>query len=740
MAALLPMLTGPASAQLANGPWPMFRHDVCHTGQSPNPGPKFTTTGPAAGDVKKWPGPDKIRTSPALSADGKTLYFGVGRDFCSVDAATMTTNACWRLPAEVSDSSPAVAADGTIYIGDRNNTLNAFTPKPDGQLDLKWAYNHGFEGDIWTSITIAPAGVPAAGTIYFAHDQTTDGVGMFTALIDQPDPATGKPYTVKWKYKIGKPVRQSSPAIDKNGLIYLGDLVGNLYAFQDNGPGDVKQCWTKNVSSPPGLTASPVISSDSTTLYIGTTGAVPGIPLGLTALDISSPACPAPAPPIKWTFATTANFEGLGTGGKVDQPPALAHDGNTLYVPVMNGGYRSLYAITSGGAKKWRFGPVNWGAETSGHPIVGSDGTVYVGMGTTIYALSTAGAQLWKYSTTNSIEASPIIGPVTGGKALLYVPSRDHNLYAISGPPSGVAKPTTCWKAGPTTNQPPVADAGPDQSVVVGQVVTFDGRLSHDPNGTPLSALTFTWSFGPGEGGFGPCSAASSTCVRPTHTYSRVNPDLSAFYTATLIVSDGQASDTDSVRISVSASGGGTADFTDNFDRPADTTSLGSRWAETAGDLAIRQNKLVNLLRGDNTATVVNLVGADQSASADFASSDNNTGPGLGVLLRYKDAKNHYRLYRSVGGASRLLIAKLVNGVEIPLKTVNIPNPAVGAPFHLTGSVKGTTLKVSIAGVELSVTDTTYDSGGVGVLVKTGPPGTHTADNFCAAVGTGSCP
>jgi hypothetical protein len=190
--------------------------------------------------------------------------------------------------------------------------------------------------------------------------------------------------------------------------------------------------------------------------------------------------------------------------------------------------------------------------------------------------------------------------------------------------------------------------------------------------------------------------------------------------------------------ITVGASGGGTADFTDNFDR-ADNTSLGSRWAETAGDLAIRQNKLVNLARGDNTATVLNLVGADQSASADFSSSDNNTGPGLGVLLRYKDAKNHYRLYLSVAGGARLLIAKLVNGVEIPLKTVNIPNPAVGAPFHLTGSVKGTTLTVSIPGLTFSVTDATYDSGGVGVLVKTGPPGTHTADNFCAAVSTGSC-
>ena len=739
-AALLLALAAPASAQLANGAWPMFRHDVCHTGQSPNPGPKFTSTGPAATNVRKWTGYDKIRTSPSLSADGKTLYFGMGFDVCAVDTEQMVTDDCFRLRADVSDSSVAVGADGTIFIGDRDNTLTALTTTPEHRLELKWRYNHGFEGDIWTSPTIAPNGVPAAGTIYFAHDQTTDGVGMFTAILDEPDAAAGTPYTVKWKYKIGSAVRQSSPAIDRNGIIYLGDLNGNLHAFRDNGPGDVERCWTLKMSAPPGITASPVISPDSTRLYIGTTGSVPGIPMGLTALDIShSAACSGAAPPIAWTYATPVNFEGIGTGGRVDQPPVIAQDGKTLYVPAMNGGYHSLYAISDAGAKKWRFGPINWGTATGGHPIVGSDGTVYVALGTSVYAVDGLGTQLWKYATTNAIEASPLIGPAVGGKAVLYVPSRDHNLYAIAGPASGTAKPTTCWSASaPPGNLPPVADAGPDQSVVVGQTVTFDGHLSHDPNGTPLSGLTFTWNFGPGEGSFGPCSAAAATCVRPTHTYTRENPDLSGFYTVTLTVSDGQASDTDTVRISVRASGSPT-NFTDTFDRP-DSTSLGTKWTETVGDLVIRSNKLNNVLRGDNTATVANMTGADQSASADFSSGDNNPGPRLGVLLRYQDPRNHYRLYRIVGGASQLRIAKIVNGVEFLLKTANIPNPAVGSAFHIAASVTGTTLKVAMGSVQLSVTDSAFATGAIGVLVATGPPGTHTADNFCANVTGGTCP
>src|SRR4029434_8563018 len=41
-------------------------------------------------------------------------------------------------------------------------------------------------------------------------------------------------------------------------------------------------------------------------------------------------------------------------------------------------------------------------------------------------------------------------------------------------------------------NAPPVANAGPDQTVVVMQTVTLDGSKSHDVDG---DTLTFRWSF-----------------------------------------------------------------------------------------------------------------------------------------------------------------------------------------------------------------------------------------------------
>jgi hypothetical protein len=91
------------------------------------------------------------------------------------------------------------------------------------------------------------------------------------------------------------------------------------------------------------------------------------------------------------------------------------------------------------------------------------------------------------------------------------------------------------------------------------------------------------------------------------------------------------------------------------------------------GNLKIASNKLVNTARGDNIGYLPTLTGANQSAAGDFTSGDNNASPRLGVLLRYQDARNHYRLYRISGGSSQLRISKIVNGAETILKSVQVP-------------------------------------------------------------------
>jgi uncharacterized protein YdeI (BOF family)/plastocyanin len=85
-------------------------------------------------------------------------------------------------------------------------------------------------------------------------------------------------------------------------------------------------------------------------------------------------------------------------------------------------------------------------------------------------------------------------------------------------------------------NNPPEADAGDDQSVSVGESVSFDGTDSLDPDGDSLSC---SWDFDDGESGTG-CST--------THTFEKAG-----IFTVTLTVNDGRGEqDTDTVRITVS--------------------------------------------------------------------------------------------------------------------------------------------------------------------------------------------
>jgi hypothetical protein len=73
----------------------------------------------------------------------------------------------------------------------------------------------------------------------------------------------------------------------------------------------------------------------------------------------------------------------------------------------------------------------------------------------------------------------------------------------------------------PPSNNPPVADAGNDQTVIVNQTVHIDGSGSHDSDG---SIVDYSWDFGDGNFGSG---------MNPDHVFT----DLGV-YTVTLTVTD----------------------------------------------------------------------------------------------------------------------------------------------------------------------------------------------------------
>jgi len=84
--------------------------------------------------------------------------------------------------------------------------------------------------------------------------------------------------------------------------------------------------------------------------------------------------------------------------------------------------------------------------------------------------------------------------------------------------------------AGPG-NTPPVANAGPDQAVNVGQTAILNGSGSTDPNGDPL---TYAWSFVSRPAG-SVAALSNVAAVQPTFV-----ADVAGSYTVQLIVNDGQ--------------------------------------------------------------------------------------------------------------------------------------------------------------------------------------------------------
>ncbi len=94
-------------------------------------------------------------------------------------------------------------------------------------------------------------------------------------------------------------------------------------------------------------------------------------------------------------------------------------------------------------------------------------------------------------------------------------------------------------------NLPPTANAGADQTVATGALVTLSGSGS-DPDGGP-GPLTFAWS---------QVSGPSATINNANQAVATVTPGTAGAYVFRLTVSDGAASATDDVTVTASSPGG----------------------------------------------------------------------------------------------------------------------------------------------------------------------------------------
>jgi len=339
---------------------------------------------------------DVVYSSPAIGADG-TIYVGSNDGKLYAINPDGTQKWAFTTGGPIFYSSPAIGADGTIYVGSFNGNLYAINP--DGSQ--KWAFRIG------PLFFLSSPAIDIDGNIY---------VG---SILDRKLYAINPDGTQKWAFATGDAVA-SSPAIGVEGTIYVGSNDGKLYAINPDGT----QKWAFTTGGSVG--SSPAIGVDGT-IYVGS------FDEKLYAVNRNGT--------LKWAF-TTAD--------KIASSPSIGQDG-TIYVGSRDD---KIYALNPDGTLKWAF---TTAADVESSPAVGADGTIHVGSDK-IYALNPDGTLMWAFGTGSG--SSPAIG--TDGT--VYVGGSDNKLYAIHTTSKGLAPSSWPKFRGGNRNEgripPPNIDVG----------------------------------------------------------------------------------------------------------------------------------------------------------------------------------------------------------------------------------------------------------------------------------------
>ena len=106
-------------------------------------------------------------------------------------------------------------------------------------------------------------------------------------------------------------------------------------------------------------------------------------------------------------------------------------------------------------------------------------------------------------------------------------------------------------------NDAPLANAGPDSTVTLGDLATIDGSASTDPDGDPL---TYLWSFQSVPSG---SAITDSDLSNPLDIAASFSPDVAGAYSLSLSVTDGFLSDNDVVVVTANTTGSNNAPIAD---------------------------------------------------------------------------------------------------------------------------------------------------------------------------------
>ena len=307
-------------------------------------------------------------------------------------------------------ASPAIARDGTVYVGDQWDHLRAI--KPDGTE--KWMFETERQHED------ASASVAADGTVY-----AVDNDSNLYAL--NPDGS------LRWKIAYPEDASiNTTPTIGPDGTIYVGareNNIDNLFAFNPDGSKKWSTLTAGYITAPPSIAPDGTIYVHSYSKYLEAY---------------------RPDGSFIWQF----DMGGTGWLEYNHSSPAIGPDG-AIYVGGGDYSDPALFAVNADGTQRWRF-------PTAGHvtssPAIGPDGTIYVGdWARKLYAVNPDGTMKWEYGTGGWVLSSPAVG----SDGTIYVGSGDDYLYAIN--PDGTRQwrqPCGMWLSSPAI--------GPDGTVYVG--------------------------------------------------------------------------------------------------------------------------------------------------------------------------------------------------------------------------------------------------------------------------------
>ena len=365
--------------------WTMFRGNRRRTGSADVAGPRtenlkwvFRTQGRIYADV-------------AIAQSGETIY-AASHDH-HLYAVDLNGRQKWSFDTGgKSWTSPAISTEGQIYVGSDDDTLFALTPEG----KVRWKF-------ITTEQQKRGEPKPEAGrfdvdTSPLLLDDGTVVFGCHLKLIALR-PASGD---LRWAFKAGTGRAKifSSAAQSLDGTIFFGTQGDYFFALNQTS----EVLW--NIKTGGDNDSTPVVDLDGNVYFASDDGVIRAV---------------APGNKVLWTVDVEA---------AIRAPLGLSTD-QTLYAATYGRAPFVVALEKASGKEKWRFqvspGIGDFYGIQSG-VTTDRDGYVYFGSRDGyVYCLSPQGKLVWKYRTGDQVDASPVLG----ADGTLYVGSDDGRLYAF---------------------------------------------------------------------------------------------------------------------------------------------------------------------------------------------------------------------------------------------------------------------------------------------------------------------